>query len=350
MPGATSSRQGLRRRQLLATAAALVPLHKAGAQGLLASDLLEAAKKEGKVVYYTTDDELMAQVLVKGFQAAYPTITVELQRANAAALLERLESEQKAGPWQADVINTNDVRSLVLFRRNGWLAHYVPANVRQWPEAARDPAGFYAVQSLAVTVIGYNSRLVNPELAPKSYEDLLARRWHDKLVKLHPAESGIGLTTTFLMNRELGWSFWERLAQQGVLHVRSGVDAPAKLVGGERWAMVDGTEEAVLRLRASGAPIMMVHAKEGSPVIPSGTSMFKEAPHPNAARLLVNWLMGRDAQQIVVNAGARSYHPDARDTAERPPLANLKLWQADPILLAAESELIKQIYEQFFPN
>ena len=64
----------------------------------------------------------------------------------------------------------------------------------------------------------------------------------------------------------------------------------------------------------------------------------------------LNWLMSREAQQIVVNSGARSYHPDVRDTAERPALSTLKLLTADPILLAAESELIKQIYEQFFPN
>ncbi len=345
----------LRRRTLMAGVAAplLLPTRAAHAQAALASmtsDLLEATKKEGSVTFYTSDEEVMATQLAKAFEAAHPGIRVAMVRATAETLLKRIGDDQNAGQVQADVITTNDVRSLILFRRSGWLVPYIPEPVRRWTEAARDPAGFYAIQNGTLIVIGYNTRRVPTDQAPKGYEDLLTRRWHAKLVKVHPRESGIALTAAFLLNRELGWIFWERLSQQSVLHVGTEAEAPAKLASGERLAMVDATEQAALRLRASGAPIEIVHAKEGTPLVPSGTAMFKEAPHPNAARLFVEWLMGREAQQLVVNAGARSYHPDIREAADRAPIAALKLWTADPILLAVESELIKQIYDRFFPH
>lgn len=356
MPDATPPSLAIRRRRFLAAGTAAIPgllphvVHGQSGPGTLTNDLLANAKKEGKVTFYTTDDEALATQLAKGFQAANPGIEVVLVRAGAETLLKRITDEQKAGQWQADVLTTNDLRSLVMFRRNGWLMPYIPDPVRRWPEPARDAAGFYAIQNVTLLVMGFNTKQVTAEQAPKSYEDLLTRRWQGKLVKLHPGEAGDGLISTFLLNRELGWSFWERLAQQQVLQVNAGTDAAAKLASGERWAMVDGTEQAALRLRASGAPIGIVHAKEGTPIAPSGTTLFKEAPHPNAARMLVDWLMEREAQQIVVNAGGRSYHPDVKDGPDRQPFASLKLLTADPILLAAESDLIKQIYEQFFPK
>jgi len=357
MPDATSPPLPIPRRRALLGAAALLPALAMGRQAAaqaastpLTNDLMDAARKEGTVSFYTTDDDVLSDQLAKGFEAANPGIKVAMVRASAETLAKRITDEQKAGRWQADVMTTNDLRSLVLARRSGWLVPYVPEQVMRWPDAARDPAGFYTIQNIALMVIGFNNKMVVAEQAPKSYEDLLTRRWHAKLVKVNPSDSGAGMASTFVLNRDLGWGFWERLAQQNVLQVRTGAEAPAKLVNSDRWAMVDGTEQAALRLRASGAPISIVHAKEGTPVAPSGTALFKEAPHPNAGRVFVNWLMGREAQQIVVSSGARSYHPDIRDTIERPPLVNLKLLVADPILLAAESELIKQIFDQFFPN
>lgn len=355
MPDSTRNILAIHRRRLLLAGAAvpaLLPLasHAQSGEGTLTNDLLAGAKKEGQVTFYTTDDEVLATQLAKGFEAANPGIRVVLVRANVETIGKRLADEQKASQWQADVLTCNDLRSLVLFRRNGWLQPYIPAPVMRWTEAARDPAGFYAVQNVTLLVMAYNTKQVPTEQAPKAYDDLLARRWQAKLVKLSPAGSGDGLLSTFLLNREMGWSFWERLAQMQVLQVESGADAPAKLANGDRLAMVDGTEQAAVRLRAAGAPIAIVHAKEGTPIAPSGTSVFKEAPHPNAARLFMDWLMGREAQQIVVNAGGRSYHPDVKDGPDRPPLASLKLLSADPILLAAESELIKQLFDQLFPK
>jgi iron(III) transport system substrate-binding protein len=87
---------------------------------------------------------------------------------------------------------------------------------------------------LEVEVIGYNTNLVAREDAPKSYADLLDPKWRGKLVKGHPGYSGAILTTTFLLVRELGWPYFEKLAQQKVMQVQSAADLPKKVAIGER--------------------------------------------------------------------------------------------------------------------
>jgi iron(III) transport system substrate-binding protein len=314
----------------------------------LTDDLLDAAKREGAVTFYTTDDAALAEQLAKGFQAAYPTIRLGVEQFGAETLLRRMAEESKAGQRQADVVSSNDVRSLVMFRRDGWLLPYVPDAAQRWPEEGRDPAGFYAFGHVDLMVMGYNTKSLNAEQAPKGYADLIGLKWQGRLVKSSPEESGAALVSTFLMNRELGWAFWDRLAAQDVLQVKDSIQAPARVASGERTVMIDGAEAEAQRLRAAGAPLAVVYPKEGTPAVPTGTALVKDSPHPNAGRVLVNWLLGREAQQIVVNAGGRSFHPDVREPQGRPGLAATKPLFADPILLAAEAELVRQLYAQFF--
>jgi len=185
MPDATSPPLPIPRRRVLLGAATLLPAVVQGGQAAaqagpapLTNDLMDAARKEGTVSFYTTDDDVLSDQLTKGFEAANPGIKVAMVRASAETLAKRITDEQKAGQWQADVMTTNDLRGLVLARRSGWLVPYVPEPVMRWPDAARDPAGFYTIQNIALMVIGFNNKMVVAEQAPKSYEDLLTRRWH----------------------------------------------------------------------------------------------------------------------------------------------------------------------------
>src|SRR5258708_18655702 len=100
-----------------------------------------------------------------------------------------------------------------------------------------DPSGMHATLCAWLEVIGYNANLVAREIAPKSYADLLDPKWRGKLVKGHPSYSGAILTASFLLVRELGWSYFEKLGQQRIMHVQSAADPPKKLQLGERALM-----------------------------------------------------------------------------------------------------------------
>src|SRR4029077_10819765 len=96
--------------------------------------------------------------------------------------------------------------------------------------------------------IGYNTELVKPEDAPKSFADLLDPKWAGKMVKAHPAYSGTIMTATFQIARELGWGYFEKLATQRVMQVQSSTDPPKKLALGERAIMADGNDTNIIPL------------------------------------------------------------------------------------------------------
>ncbi len=348
-PPAPSAR--LRRRAVLRGAVAIaVGVAARGAAGQAAAypaELIAAARKEGSLVLHSSDDAALLAQLTQVFQASFPGIAVQTARADTDAELRAIV-DAAGGPAGVDVLTSTDLAVMVELRRGGRLALYVPEEIRRWPETARDPDGFYSFSAVGLMVLGYNAQKVGPEQAPKTYADLLANRFTGHLVMPHPGLSGGGMTATFLLVNALGWPFFQQLARQGVLQVQSGVEAVNKVSSGERNAMLYGSEQAALRLRGQGSPLSLVYSADGTALVPSATAVLREAPHPNAARLFASWLVGKEAQEIIVAAGARSFHPDVREPPGRPSLNAIKLLSPDPILLSAEAELVKQFYTQLF--
>lgn len=344
----------IRRRALLtgASAAAFAgisspqPGHAQSAGAAYPNELVAAARKEGSVVLHSSDDAALLAQLARAFQASFPGIAVQLGRADTEAQLK--EISDTAGRPSVDVLTSTDLAAMVDLRRAGRLALYVPEETRRWPEGARDPDGFYSFTALGLMVLGYNSQQVMPEQAPKSYADLLGARFMGKLVAAHPGLSGGSLTATFVLANALGWPFFEQLARQAVLQVQSATEAVEKISSGERSAMLYGSEQAALRLRVQGGPVNLVYPADGTAAVPSATAVLREAPHPNAARLFATWIVSREAQELVVASGARSFHPGIREPAGRLAMNGIKLLTPDPILLSAEADLVKQFYTQLF--
>ncbi|MGA7085394.1 MAG: hypothetical protein WB005_19765, partial [Pseudolabrys sp.] len=153
------------------------------------------------------------------------------------------------------------------------------------------------------------------------------------------------MTSTYQMVRELSWSYLEQLARQQVLQVQSATDTPKKVVLGERPVMADGNESNVLLLKEAGGSIEVVYAAEGTPSIVQPSAIFVAAPHPNAARLLQNYLFGVEGQELFVNlSGPRSLHALAKDKPGRTPLSAIKVWKDDPAAVETQGEDIKRRY------
>ena len=131
-----------------------------------------------------------------------------------------------------------------------------------------------ATSRIYLSSIAYNTNLVKPEDAPKSFADLLDPKWAGKMVKGHPAYSGTIMTATFQMVRELGWEYLEKLAKQRVMQVQSSTDPPKKLSLGERAVMADGNEYGVVLLKEAGQPVEPIYPAEGTPTISGPTAIF----------------------------------------------------------------------------
>jgi iron(III) transport system substrate-binding protein len=312
--------------------------------------LIEAAKQEGKVVLYSSMDLPVGEKLGKAFEATYPGISVQIERSGSERLFQRIGQEFDAGIHAADVINSSDASHFIPWKKNGWLMPFVSEDVAKYfPESFRDPDGLFATSRIWLSSIAYNTNLVRPEDAPKSYAELLDPKWAGKMVKGHPAYSGTIMTATFQLVRELGWDYYEKLSKQRVMQVQSSTDPPKKLSLGERAVMADGNEYGVVLLKEAGQPVEPVYPVEGTPTISGPTGIFVSAPHPNAAKLFQTWLHTRQTQQFFIDFTAQySVHSQVQSKPGRRKISDIKLMKEDAAGVEAMSEEIKTRYAKLF--
>jgi iron(III) transport system substrate-binding protein len=322
----------------------------AGAQETTAA-MVAAAEKEGKVVWYTAVDVKVAEAIAKVFRADYPKIQIEVERSGSERVFQRINQEYQADIKNVDVVNSSDASHFIFWKQQKWLASHTPPDVKRFAPQYKDPEGFYFAWRATLSVMGYNTNLVKDSEAPTGYMDLLDPKWKGKLAKSHPSYSGTSLTGTYALVKVLGWDYFEKLAKQGVQQLQSTTATPKSIASGERAVMVDGNEYNMFIEIDAKSPVKIIYAKEGTPFVTSPTALFAGAPHPNAARVLQNFLYTAKVQQILVNdGGARSVHPDVKEPANRRPLTAIKLLPDDPAGMLPQIAEIKKKYTALFGN
>ncbi|MDP1752663.1 MAG: extracellular solute-binding protein [Reyranella sp.] len=344
----------MRRRTLLASTA-LLPF---GARVVSAAPppetitpaLIEAARKEGKVNYYTAMDLSVAEPVARAFEAKYPGIKVAVERTGSERLFNRIAQEAASKIYKVDVANSADAAHFLPWKRQGWLAPFVTVEMAEnVPAEQRDPDGTYVNQRTHLSAIAYNTSLVKPEDAPKGFADLLDPKYAGKMVKAHPGYSGTIMTATQQLAQALGWGYFEKLAKQKVLQVQSATEPPKKIEAGERAIAVDGSDYLFWMAKERGSPIQVVHAVEGTPLITNPMAVFKAAPNPNAARLLVAWIMSAEGQQFIVDlSGQYPANKLVKAKAGRPALASIKTFKEDPAAVEKQADEIKARYAKIF--
>ena len=310
---------------------------------------VEAAKKEGKVVWYTSLALPSAEKVAKLFEAAYPGIKVEVQRTGSQRILQRVMQELQANIKNADVIHTSDAGHFVLLKEKKLLMKYTPAGVEGFPSGFKDKDGFYYGLRATVNVIAYNSKIVPANEAPKTWKDLLDPRWKGKMVTAHPGYSGVIATHVLALVHLYGWDYWKQLAQNKLMLVQSAVDPSGVVASGERPIAVDGGDYTFYQTKKKGNPVEIVFPRDGVPLVVSPSAIPSFAPHPSAARLFTDFIFSRELQQVLADTeGLYTGHPDVKYPADRPKLSELHLLQVEPDELEKRNEEIKTRFIEFF--
>jgi len=348
----------MRRRQFVAAAAASTVLAPLGARVLSAAppttaitpELIEAAKKEGKVTYYTAMDLSVAEPMAKAFEAKYPGIKVAVERTGAERLFNRIGQEVGSNIRRVDVANSSDAAHFIVWKRQGWLEPFLtPDMAENLPADQRDPDGAFVNQRTHLSTIAYNTKLVKPEDAPKGFVELLDPKYSGKLVKGHPGYSGTIMTATQQLAKALGWEYFEKLSKQKVLQVQSATEPPKRIEAGERAIAVDGSDYLFWMAKERGSPIEVVHAVEGTPQVSNPMAIFKASPNPNAARVLVGWIMSPEGQQFIVNvSGQYPANRLVKAKEGRPALASIKTLPEEPAEVEKQADEIKTRYQRYF--
>lgn len=260
------------------------------------ANLVEGAKKEGKLAWYTTMTADEANKLGERFREKHPYIAVEFIKLGQEKLLQRIFVEHQMKKNLFDVVAF--AQTGILLKRQGILGKYLSPEMKFFPEGFTDPEGYWTDLYATFNVIGYNTKLVSSQQAPKAWTDLLNPRW----------KGNIGMDSDgfqwlagmlMIMGEEKGMQFMRKLAEQNI-NVRSGRTLNTQLVvaGELKGAIVYNNR--VEEMKEKGAPIEWVGL---DPVIPElhPTGMSANAPHPNAAKLFIDYVLSREGQGVIAS-------------------------------------------------
>jgi len=310
---------------------------------------LEAARKEGKVVWYTSLALTSSEKVAKLFEAAYPGVKVEVHRTGSQRILQRMMQELSSNIKNVDVVHTSDAGHYVLLKEKKLLMRYTPAGVDVFGAGFKDKDGYHYGLRATVNVIAYNTKVVSPADAPRTWKDLLDPKWRGRLVTAHPGYSGVIATHVLALVHLHGWDYFKALAQNKPMLVQSAVDPSGVVASGERPVAANGGDYTFYQVKKKGNPVEIVYPKEGVPLVVSPSAITSFAPHPNAARLFTDFIFSREIQQVLADTeGLYSGHPQVTYPADKPRLSDLKVLPVEAEELEKRNEEIKTRFVEFF--
>jgi iron(III) transport system substrate-binding protein len=290
-----------------------------------AATLEEAAKPEGEVVLYSSLNNEQIVTLVDAFKKKYPFIKSSFYRGTSERVLQRAMTEARAGRHSVDVLTSAGFQ-VQLMKEAGLTQKFVPAEASAYNEGFKDPDGHWINVHSLLNTMAYNTQLVRAAEAPKKYADLLAPKWKGRIgVNLQDPEWYVNLQRR--MGKEKAKGFLKALAAQQP-GVRDGHNITAQLLAAGEFHVVTNTYAHIAaRIKGQGGPVQYVFDE---PVITyvHPVALAKAAPHPNAGKLLVSFILSADGQKMLRDQGRIPGHRDIDPKVFS--LRQVKLVASDP--------------------
>jgi iron(III) transport system substrate-binding protein len=311
--------------------------------------MIQAARKEGSVLWYTSLALPSSTAIAHAFKTKYTGIDVEVHRTGSQRVLQRFMQEATAGIKNGDVIHTSDAGHFELLKDKNMLLKFAPRGVEAFPAGFKDKDGFYFGMRATLSVIAHNPKVVSDKDAPKTWKELLSPKWKGKMVSAHPGYSGIIMTHVLALVNLYGWDYFRDLSKNSLHLVQSANDPAGVVASGERPVGVNGAEYFYYKTQKQGNPIKIIYPKEGVPLVVSPVAIAKDAPHPNAAKLFTEFIFAKESQQLLADKeGLYTGHPEVTYPADKPKLKDLKLLPADADELEKRNAEIKKRFIEYF--
>jgi iron(III) transport system substrate-binding protein len=282
-------------------------------------------ESENEVVLYSSLNNEQIVTLMDAFKKKYPAIKPSFYRGTSERVLQRAITEAKAGRFAVDVFTSAGFQ-VQLMKETGLTQRFVPPEASAYDEGFKDPDGHWVNVHSLLNTMGYNTQLVRPGDTPKKYEDLLAPKWKGKIgVNLQDPEWYVNLQRR--MGKEKARSFLKALAEQQP-GLRDGHNLTAQLLAAGEFHVVTNTyAHIVARIKGQGGPVQYVFDE---PVITyvHPVALAKSAPHPNAGKLLMRFILSADGQRMLREQGRIPGHRDIDPKVFS--LREVKLQASDP--------------------
>jgi len=271
-----------------------------------------AAEQEGQLTFYSLS-EIGQAISNTSFQKKFPKIKISLVTARGGEHVTRIMAERRAGKFLADVGNLGNTSPYRLYQSkvldpivSAFILPEVKDESKWWQGKQHfiDPEGKYILVYVGAPLflVGYNTKQINPSLF-KSYWDLLDPKWKGKIVAFDPKAGGFAATRDrfFFHNPELGAPFLRRLFSEMALTLYARYPQGEDWLATGKYALCLCRHQSISEAKSQGLPVDLMEPgqfKEGVGVETRAKTMvlMNQAPHPNAAKVFINWFLSREGQ------------------------------------------------------
>jgi iron(III) transport system substrate-binding protein len=294
-------------QQMVFVLLSLVVLASAGNVAAQSKEVLEGARKEGQLVFYSGIPIPDAQAILSALEKKYPFIKTTFYRATGPALVSRIQTEQRAGTHVWDVMNSTGFEPYVLLEQ-GYFAKYESSERKHFPEGHKDNDGMWATMYTTPMIVSYNSKLVSAADLPKDYADLLNLKWKGRL-GMDSSDFEWYANLRKVWGTEKAQKFLDGLKKQDVRLVQGRALLTELLSGGEIAMLVNNFLQNAIEAKRKGSPVEFLAL---DPVVSAAglVGINRLAPHPNAAKLFVDFVLSREGQELIVKTDRSSVRKD----------------------------------------
>ncbi len=315
---------------------------------LLAMGLTTSAAQavSGKLVIYTSQPNKDAQQTVDAFIADNPGVEVEWVRDGTTKIMAKLRAEFAAGAPQPDILLIADMVTMEGLNREGRLMAHPDAQVDAFDPALMDKDRFYFSTKLITTGIMYNT---NAPMVPTSYRDLVKPEAKGLIAMPSPLTSGAATIhmAALTANPDLGWDYYQALADQGA-NPKGGNGGTYKAIAGGEKLYGFVVDFLPIRNRLKGAPVALVFPTEGVSAVTEPAAILSTAKNPDAAKAFVDFLLSMKGQQLAADQGYLAAHPSIAPPDGFPSRDKIRLMPFDPADALENASAYRLRFEDIF--
>jgi len=255
-----------------------------------------------QLVLYTSVPSSILVEIEKAFERANPDIDLVVWRSGTSKVTAKITAELKAGGIKADVLWTADPSYYIYLKERGLLEKYISPESRYIPDTFKDSQGYFVGTRIMAVTVAYNTDLLGKSDLPRTWKDLLAKRFKNSIISASPLYSGTSLVWLYAMVKLYGWDFLEKLADNGLTIVSSNKTVSQELAKGS-YKIAIVLDYMIRNLKSKGSHVDLTYLDENNVLIWSPIAIIKGTKHLEEAKKFVDFVISKEGQKILVEKG-----------------------------------------------
>jgi ABC-type Fe3+ transport system substrate-binding protein len=274
------------------------------------SDLYAKAKSEGAFAFYVGGPTAPWEARAKAFAEKYPGIKISIGGGFSNVLDQKIDQQIAANQLEVDAAILQTIADFVRWKREDRLMAFKPPGFDKMDAAFKDANGTFWATMVNVVPYMYNTAKVPAADVPNSALDFLKPEFHGKIVTAYPADDDVTLWVFYHIVQKYGWSYMDKYMAAKPNFIQGHLGEQRSIGTGENLATFDSILDITSGLKRQGMPVdSHIPTGDALPIWPLSGAIFKAAPHPNAAKLFLSWLLEPEQQSKLPTWSPRSDVP-----------------------------------------